>query len=159
MVAITSPAFKENAARALADPGLQKALGTAKGAFLQRRAAAVANLPEFERLRDIGRDIKNHTLANLDFYLEAYEAKVLAAGGKVHWCSHPRRRPRRGAGDLPQGRRADRHQGQVDDLRGTRDQRTTWKPTASARSRPTSANTSCSSATSRRATSSPPPST
>ncbi|WP_431266788.1 LutB/LldF family L-lactate oxidation iron-sulfur protein [Dankookia sp. P2] len=89
MVAITSPAFKENAARALADPGLQKALGTAKGAFLQRRAQAVANLPEFEQLRNIGRDIKNHTLANLDFYLEAYEAKVLAAGGKVHWCSTP----------------------------------------------------------------------
>jgi L-lactate dehydrogenase complex protein LldF len=86
-VHVTSPAFKENAARALADPGLQKALGTAKGAFLQRRAAAVANLPEFERLRDIGRDIKNHTLANLDFYLETYEQKVLAAGGKVHWCS------------------------------------------------------------------------
>ncbi|MFC7690857.1 LUD domain-containing protein [Paeniroseomonas aquatica] len=84
---VTSPAFKENSARALANPGLQKALGTAKGAFLQRRAAAVANLPEFERLRDIGRDIKNHTLANLDFYLEAFEQKVLAAGGKVHWCS------------------------------------------------------------------------
>ncbi|MEN0074582.1 MAG: LUD domain-containing protein, partial [Paracraurococcus sp.] len=87
MVAITSPAFKENAARALADPGLQKALGTAKGAFLQRRAQAVANLPEFEQLRNIGRDIKNHTLANLDFYLEAYETKVKAAGGQVHWCS------------------------------------------------------------------------
>ncbi len=87
MVAITSPAFKQNASRALADAGLQKALGTAKGAFLQRRADAVARLPEFEQLRDIGRDIKNHTLAHLDFYLEAFEAKVLAAGGKVHWCS------------------------------------------------------------------------
>jgi L-lactate dehydrogenase complex protein LldF len=86
-VHVTSPAFKENAARALANPGLQKALGTAKGAFLARRAAAVAALPEFERLREIGRDIKNHTLANLDFYLEAYEAKVKAAGGQVHWCS------------------------------------------------------------------------
>ena len=86
---VTSPAFKENAARALASPGLQKALGTAKGAFLQRRATAVANLPEFERLRDVGRDIKNHTLANLDFYLEAYEAKLTAAGGKLHWCSTP----------------------------------------------------------------------
>ena len=47
MVQVTSPAFKQNAARAMADPGLQKALGTAKGAFLQRRAVAVANLPEF----------------------------------------------------------------------------------------------------------------
>ena len=87
MVAVTSPRFKENAARALANPGLQKALGTAKGAFLQRRAAAVANLPEFEQLRDIGRDIKNHTLAHLDFYLEAYATKVERAGGTVHWCS------------------------------------------------------------------------
>jgi len=86
-VHVTSPAFKENAARALADAGLQKALGTAKGAFLQRRAAAVANLPEFERLREIGRDIKNHTLAHLDFYLETYAANVEKAGGTVHWCA------------------------------------------------------------------------
>jgi len=87
VVQITSPAFKQNAARALADAGLQKALGKAKGAFLQRRAEAVARLPEFEQLRDIGRDIKNHTLANLDFYLETYAANVERAGGTVHWCS------------------------------------------------------------------------
>ncbi len=87
MVQITSPAFKQNATKALQDPGLQKALGKAKGAFLERRALAVAALPEFERLRDIGRDIKNHTLAHLDFYLETYAANVERAGGKVHWCS------------------------------------------------------------------------
>jgi len=87
VVQVTSPAFKQNAARALADAGLQKALGKAKGAFLQRRAEAVARLPEFEQLRDIGRDIKNHTLANLDFYLETYAANVERAGGTVHWCS------------------------------------------------------------------------
>jgi L-lactate dehydrogenase complex protein LldF len=87
MVQITSPAFPRNAGIALADAGLQKALGQAKGAFLQRRAAAVANLPEFEQLRDSARDIKNHTLAHLDFYLEAYAAKVERAGGQVHWCS------------------------------------------------------------------------
>ena len=44
-------------------------------------------LPEFERLRDVARDIKNHTLAHLDFYLEEWEAKVLASGGHVHWCA------------------------------------------------------------------------
>jgi len=87
MVQVTSPAFKQNAAQALHDPGLQKALGKAKGAFLQRRAEAVARLPEFEQLRDIGRDIKNHTLANLDHYLEVYAANVEKAGGQVHWCS------------------------------------------------------------------------
>ncbi len=84
---ITSPEFKQNARRSLADAGLQKALAFSKPQFMARRSAAVANLPEFERLRDIGRDIKNHTLANLDFYLERFAAQVEAAGGHVHWAS------------------------------------------------------------------------
>ncbi len=83
----TSPEFKSNAKKALADAGLQKALKFSKPQFMARRSAAVANLPEFERLRDIARDIKNHTLANLDFYLEQFEANVVANGGQVHWCS------------------------------------------------------------------------
>ena len=87
MVQVTSPAFKANAAQALQDAGLQKALGKAKGAFLERRAIAVSKLPEFEQLREIGRDIKNHTLAHLDHYLETYAANVEKAGGQVHWCS------------------------------------------------------------------------
>jgi L-lactate dehydrogenase complex protein LldF len=83
----TSPDFKDNAHRAMANAGLQKALTRTKPQFHSKRAAAAAGLPEFEALRDVGRDIKNHTLANLDFYLEEYEAKVQAAGGQVHWCS------------------------------------------------------------------------
>src|SRR6476661_3432786 len=83
----TSSAFKDSARDAIADAGLQRALARSGTSFIARRAAAVAALPEFEQLRDTARDIKNHTLANLDFYLEAYEAKVLAAGGQVHWCS------------------------------------------------------------------------
>jgi len=83
----TSTNFKANAHAALADKGLQKALAFSKPQFMARRSAAVANLPEFEELRNTGRDIKNHTLANLDFYLEAFEANVKRAGGHVHWCS------------------------------------------------------------------------
>src|SRR6195952_5314625 len=83
----TSPNFKQNARKALADAGLQKALAFSKPQFMARRSAAVANLPEFEQLRDIGRDIKNHTLANLDFYLEQFAANVEKAGGQVHWAA------------------------------------------------------------------------
>jgi L-lactate dehydrogenase complex protein LldF len=83
----TSPAFKANATRAMADTGLQKALVRSKASFQARRSNAVAALPEFEQLREIGRDIKNHTLAHLDFYLETYAQNVEAAGGTVHWCS------------------------------------------------------------------------
>ena len=84
---ITSPQFKQNAKAALADAGLQKALAFSKPQFMARRSAAVANLPEFEQLRDIGRDIKNHALANLDFYLEQFAANVEKAGGHVHWAA------------------------------------------------------------------------
>src|SRR5262249_54927557 len=30
---------------------------------------------------------KDHTLEHLDFYLELYESRVAASGGKVHWAS------------------------------------------------------------------------
>ena len=83
----TSSAFKENAHRALGDAGLQRALARSGTSFIARRAAAVAALPEFDQLRDTARDIKNHTLTHLDFYLEEYERKVIAAGGTVHWCA------------------------------------------------------------------------
>ena len=43
--------------------------------FIARAPAVAAKLPEFEALRDSARDIKNHTLAHLDLYLEKYEQR------------------------------------------------------------------------------------
>src|SRR5438874_2228309 len=84
----TSHSFPANARAGLADPILQTALGLARTGFPLRRAQAIARLPEFEELRDEGRAIKDHTLANLDFYLEPYERNVTAAGGQGHWARH-----------------------------------------------------------------------
>ncbi|KAB0264281.1 LutB/LldF family L-lactate oxidation iron-sulfur protein [Microvirga brassicacearum] len=84
----TSPDFKKNAARALGDAQLQKALGNVKQGFIDKREKATQKLPEFEALRDSARDIKNHTLQHLDLYLEAYEQKVRASGGHVHFARH-----------------------------------------------------------------------
>ena len=102
----TTPEFKDNVHEALNDARLQRALHHARN-FVPRRAAAADRLPEFEALRDSARDIKNHTLAHLDLYLEAYERKVDRA-----------RRPRafrarrgRGAQDLPRSREGARRQG------------------------------------------------
>jgi L-lactate dehydrogenase complex protein LldF len=83
---IASPAFKQNARGALADPNLQRALGNVRAGFIEKRRKAAAALPEFDALRDSARAIKDHTLANLDLYLEAYEARVTEAGGQVHWA-------------------------------------------------------------------------
>src|SRR5712671_4738402 len=82
----TSHSFPANARAGLGDPILQTALGLARTGFPLRRQQAIARLPEFEELREEGRAIKDHTLANLDFYLELYEQNVTAAGGRVHWA-------------------------------------------------------------------------
>ncbi|MBV9969895.1 MAG: iron-sulfur cluster-binding protein [Xanthobacteraceae bacterium] len=83
----TSPRFKENAKAALADPDLQNALAFVEVNFIARRREAAARLPEFEALRDSARDIKNHTLAHLDLYLQAYEARLTAQGGELHYAA------------------------------------------------------------------------
>jgi L-lactate dehydrogenase complex protein LldF len=83
---ITAAHFKENARKALADPQLQRALGNVRSHFVEKRLAAVNALPEFQQLREAARALKDHTLSHLDLYLEAYEARVIAAGGLVHWA-------------------------------------------------------------------------
>jgi L-lactate dehydrogenase complex protein LldF len=83
---ILTAAFKANAKHALKDPQLQKALGHVRAGFIEKRAKATEALPEFDQIRDAARDIKNHTLQHLDLYLEAYEEKVRAAGGEVHYA-------------------------------------------------------------------------
>lgn len=82
----TTPHFKQNARDALANPNMQKAMSTAGGGFALNRARARAAMSEFDAIRDSARDLKDHVLANLADYLEAYEAQVIASGGHVHWA-------------------------------------------------------------------------
>jgi len=84
----TTPQFKQNSRDALADENLQSALRSARNGFVGKRAIARAKMgeDEFDALRDRGRDLKNHVLANLGDYLEAYERQVIASGGHVHWA-------------------------------------------------------------------------
>ena len=84
---VTSQEFPANVKGALADVNLQLALAKLPTGLSVKRAEVVKLLPEFDGLRDEARDIKNHTLAHLDLYMEAYEAKVLASGGHVHFAS------------------------------------------------------------------------
>ncbi len=84
-VVATTTRFKDNVHDALNDQRLQGALPHARN-FIGRRADSAARLPEFDALRDSARAIKDHTLAHLDLYLEAYERKVTEAGGHVHYA-------------------------------------------------------------------------
>ena len=82
-----SGSFTANARVALADATLQRALAQIPSGFAAARAKATAAMPEFEALRRSGRDIKDHTLQNLDLYLEAFERNAVRAGSHVHWAA------------------------------------------------------------------------
>ncbi len=82
----TSHDFKANAHRALGDKNLQRAMGMMRTGFPEKRAMAIARMPEFDALRDDGIAIKQQVLKHLDFYLETFEKNVIATGGQVHWC-------------------------------------------------------------------------
>ncbi len=51
-----------------------------------KRDRAAAEVPEWEELRRLASDIKAHTLAHLDRYLEQFEAQARANGIQVHWA-------------------------------------------------------------------------
>ena len=69
--------FVSTAQQALGNRDLQEALGKIKGGWVAGRARAAGRLPEFEALRDLAAAIKDHSLAHLDLYLEAFEASVV----------------------------------------------------------------------------------
>src|SRR5688572_17738162 len=65
---------------------IPSAVQQATNRFVSGRAARVAELPQWEQLRQIGSDIRQHTIEHMDVYLERLEEKVKAAGGHVHWA-------------------------------------------------------------------------
>jgi L-lactate dehydrogenase complex protein LldF len=84
--AATSHLFKQRVPQALADPNLKAAMDKAQDGFVGKRQQAVDEYGDFEALRDAGQQIKDHTLAHLDYYLERYEREVRRHGGQVHWA-------------------------------------------------------------------------
>jgi L-lactate dehydrogenase complex protein LldF len=50
------------------------------------RDKAVAGVPEWERMRQVASQIKEHTLTHLDQYLEQFEANATRLGTHVHWA-------------------------------------------------------------------------
>ena len=83
---VTSHHFREQSQQALLDERLQRALAKARGGFVDKRRAALDELPEFEQLRTAAKAIKQHSLANLGEYLLHFEQQVEASGGNVHWA-------------------------------------------------------------------------
>jgi L-lactate dehydrogenase complex protein LldF len=78
--------FPEAARTELANHQLRSNLRNATDTIRAKRARVVAELPDWEELRDAGKAIKCDVLAHLDDYLLQFEAAVQTAGGHVHWA-------------------------------------------------------------------------
>jgi len=79
-------AFPEAARRELGNAQLRTNLARATATIRGKRGRVVAELPDWEELREAGRAIKADVTANLGSYLTQFEAAVSAAGGHVHWA-------------------------------------------------------------------------
>lgn len=96
--------FPSAARRALADTQLRRNLGKATTTIRTKRAQVVAELPDWEGLREAGRQLKVHTMAHLPDYLEQLESAVtgtrrggaLGAGRQRGQCDRDRTRPWQG---------------------------------------------------------------
>ena len=76
--------FPAAAREALADARLRVNLRNATQTIRARRGAAIAELPDFEELREQARRLKDDALDRLDELLVRFEAAAAAAGAHVH---------------------------------------------------------------------------
>jgi L-lactate dehydrogenase complex protein LldF len=78
--------FPVAARQAVGDAQLRRNLRKATTTIRAKRAGVVAELADWEQLREAGQAIKARTMAGLGGYLEQLEAAVTARGGTVHWA-------------------------------------------------------------------------
>jgi len=72
--------------RAIPDSQLQHAIDFATSRLRDHRSKIMPRMKGWEEMREQARQLRLHTLAHLDEYLEALERKVLQRGGQVFWA-------------------------------------------------------------------------
>jgi L-lactate dehydrogenase complex protein LldF len=82
----TSPVFPMAAKVALGDTQMRKNVRHATDVIQAKRARVVGEMPDWQQLREAGKQIRQHTMEHLDFYLEQFEENCTRAGGVVHWA-------------------------------------------------------------------------
>jgi L-lactate dehydrogenase complex protein LldF len=78
--------FREKAADTMEDARLQTSLENVYNGFYKNRLSAAAATENWEELRTRGKAIKDHTIANLDYYMEMLAGNVEKNGGKVFFA-------------------------------------------------------------------------
>jgi L-lactate dehydrogenase complex protein LldF len=82
-----APPFPQAALPVLRNPQLRKNVAHATDVIQAKRARLVQEKTDWQQLRAAASAIRNHVLDHLGEYLEQFEARCTAAGGRVHWAS------------------------------------------------------------------------
>ncbi len=68
---------------------MRKAVAGAQERMQDRRAKASEELGDWEKWRELGEEIRSHTLENLDYYLEQLAENLSSRGGHVFFAQTP----------------------------------------------------------------------
>ncbi len=80
--------FRDKAAETMADSQVQGALENVYNGFFKARISAAEATDHWEELRTRGKAIKDHTIANLDHYLDMLATNVERNGGNVFFAAN-----------------------------------------------------------------------
>ena len=84
---VHSNEIHQRGAETIGNPRLAEAYRSSTLRLFTHRLKAIGEVPGFDRLRDTGREVKRHTIENLDYYLAQFADSVERNGGKMHWAS------------------------------------------------------------------------
>lgn len=76
--------LKEKVRQSLDDKFAQAAIMKAQEVFYGKRKSLIAQVPEWEDFREEAAEIRDHVLANLDYYLTQFIENATKAGAKVY---------------------------------------------------------------------------
>ncbi|MRH43757.1 iron-sulfur cluster-binding protein [Aquibacillus halophilus] len=78
--------FTNRIDKGLGDDFMRGAVRSAQGRLQTNRAKAAEELGDWEEWRTLGQEIRQHTLENLDFYLQQLSEQVANRGGHVYFA-------------------------------------------------------------------------
>lgn len=83
---ISEEEFFDRVRQGIHDPVMRKAVSSAQERLYTRRLSAADELGDWEKWRDLGEEIRQHTLDNLDYYLMQLSENVARRGGHVFFA-------------------------------------------------------------------------
>ncbi|GAK84427.1 predicted L-lactate dehydrogenase, iron-sulfur cluster-binding subunit YkgF [Vibrio ponticus] len=82
----SNESFKQRIDVHMKDDFMLKSVANAQERMFANRQIAADKLGNWEQWREMGMDIRNHVLENLDYYLHQLSEKVLDNGGHVFFA-------------------------------------------------------------------------